>query len=94
MAVKKTVKHVKHIYFFYGQECPWCHKMMPNVEQIELELGIVVQKLEVWHDEKNAKILEKLNKGRCGGVPFMINTKNDKWICGFTDASEVRELCI
>ncbi len=55
------------------------------VEKLEKELGVTVEKYEVWNNEENAKKLEELDRGLCGGVPFFYNTENEKFICGSTD---------
>lgn len=70
------------LLFFYGTECPHCHRMDPLVERLEQEEKVKVTRLEVWHDEANAKILEDLDRGRCGGVPFFFNRKTGAWLCG------------
>lgn len=70
---------------FYGEACPHCITMRPLVEQLEQELGVSVEKLEVWNDEQNAAILEKCDAGVCGGVPFFYNTVSKKTICGSAD---------
>lgn len=67
---------------FYGKECPHCIRMMPLVERLEKEAGLKVERLEVWHDQENAKKLEEYDKGQCGGVPFFINTETGAIICG------------
>lgn len=70
---------------FYGTECHFCHEMDPIVEKVEKELGIKFKKIEVWHNAANAKLMEKYDRGFCGGVPFYVNTKTGKWICGAVD---------
>ena len=67
---------------FYGTECPHCIEMEPLIERLEEELGVKVTKIEVWHNEANAKRLQETDKDRCGGVPFFYNKKTGKWICG------------
>ena len=56
--------------------------MKPLVEEVEKELGLKVEKLEVWNDEENLKKLEAVDNGRCGGVPFFYNDETDEFICG------------
>ncbi len=73
------------LYEFYGEECPHCQKMAPKVEKLEEEEGVEVEQLEVWHDEGNADRFRELDDGKCGGVPFFINTESDQWMCGETD---------
>ncbi len=67
---------------FYGEECPHCITMRPLVERLEKEEGVTVERFECWHNEENLKKMEECDKGFCGGVPFFINTKTGKWICG------------
>ena len=67
---------------FFGTECVHCHEMDPLVERLEQELKVKVERIEVWHNEKNAELLRQLDKGFCGGVPFFYNCKTGKWICG------------
>jgi len=74
---------------FYGTECPHCRRMEPLIAQLEGE-GHKVEKYETWHDEKNAAMLEKYDRGFCGGVPFFFNTDSGKWICGATDYESLK----
>lgn len=67
---------------FYGTECPHCNTMKPLVAKVEKELKVKVDKLEVWHNAKNAQMMQQYDKGRCGGVPFFFNKKTGKYICG------------
>ncbi len=69
---------------FYGTECVHCKEMEPLIEKLKQEAGLVVQRLEVWHNAQNAEMLKKYDKGFCGGVPFFINKQSGKWICGST----------
>jgi thiol-disulfide isomerase/thioredoxin len=78
------------LYFFYGEECPHCHEMMPVVDKLIAE-GTRITKLETWRIEENAKKLEGVDKGRCGGVPFFYNDENDQFICGSTSEENVRK---
>ncbi len=67
---------------FYGQECKTCREIMPLVERLEEELGLEIERLEVWHNYKNAELFKEMDKGRCGSVPFFYNRKTGKWLCG------------
>lgn len=77
---------------FYGQECPHCVKMNPLVDKLEKEEGIKVERVETWHNEENVKKYEQYEKGRCGGVPFFINTDTDKFICGEAGYEDLKKL--
>lgn len=80
-----------HLLMFGGTECVHCHEMDPIVEQLKKDEGIEIQYLESWHDDENAKLLEQYDKGRCGGVPYFYNTKNDKFICGSCDYETLKQ---
>ena len=70
---------------YYGAECQHCLKMIPLVEQLEKEENIKIERLETWHNSENKQKFEKADNGKCGGVPFFINTETGKFICGATD---------
>ncbi|MBI2971606.1 MAG: hypothetical protein HYY37_04290 [Candidatus Aenigmarchaeota archaeon] len=75
---------------FYGTECRHCIEMQPLIERLEKEEGVKIQKIEVWHNAANARLLEQTDKGYCGGVPFFINKKTGKWICGSTSYEKLK----
>jgi hypothetical protein len=56
--------------------------MDPLIERLEVETGLKVKKVEVWHNEANARLMREYDKGFCGGVPFFYNKKTGKWLCG------------
>ena len=58
--------------------------MEPLKEQLKEELGVQIRTFEVWYDSKNLELLQKLDRGRCGGVPFFYNKESHRWICGAT----------
>ncbi len=65
--------------------------MEPLIQQLERETSVQVERLEVWHDEKNMKTLEGYDKGVCGGVPYFYNTETNKSICGEATIEELKE---
>lgn len=75
---------------FYGETCPHCVTMKPLVEKLEAELGVKVEKFEVWNNEDNAKKMEEYDTGLCGGVPFFFNTESKKFICGSSDYTALK----
>lgn len=79
------------LLLFNGTECVHCHEMEPLVERLEKETGIKIEKLEVWHNAKNAKLLQELDKGYCGGIPFFFNKKTGKWICGSASYEKLKD---
>lgn len=78
-------KEAEHLIEFYGTECPHCIEMEPHIDRLEKEEGIKITRLEVWHNSKNAALFQKMDDGKCGGVPFFINKKTGKFICGSCD---------
>ena len=76
---------------FYGETCPHCIEMKSIVEQLEKELGVEVEKYEVWNNEENVKKMEEYDKGLCGGVPFFFNTETGDHICGSTDLDGLKK---
>jgi len=79
------------LLMFTGTECTHCHELEPLIEKLEKELGVKVERLEVWHNSENMKKLQELDGGKCGGIPFLFNEKNEKWICGSADFEKLKE---
>ena len=65
--------------------------MDPLVERLEDEEGAKIARLEVWHNEANAKLMREYDNGFCGGVPFFFNKKTGKWICGSADYERLKK---
>lgn len=76
------VTEKKRLIEFYGTECKVCKEMQPLLDKLKKEEKLIVEKLEVWHDTKNAELLKQYDRGLCGGVPFFYNTASGGWICG------------
>ena len=81
----------KRLIMFTGTECTHCHTMNPLVEQLEKELGLKVEKLEVWHNSENMAFLQQLDQGKCGAMPFFYKEKSGKWICGSTKYEKLKD---
>ena len=80
-----TQESEAYLLEFYGIECAHCKKMEPLIERLQTETGLVVERLEVWHNDANARLMREYDKGYCGGVPFFFNKKTGKWLCGSND---------
>jgi len=67
------------IYFFYGEECPHCHNIMPFVENMTRKYpGANIQILEVWHNQTNQQIYQQANAAagiKRFGVPEVVSGK-------------------
>lgn len=74
---------------FFGTECGHCKTMEPLVARLEKDLGLTVEKYETWHNEQNEAKRASYDKGRCGGVPFFVNTDTDAVICGEVEYEEL-----
>lgn len=64
------------VYFFYGEECPHCHNVMPFVESLKKKYPDVdFQILETWHNTTNQALSVTLNRklgAENAGVPEVI----------------------
>lgn len=86
---------MKKLVMFHGQECPHCRKMMPLVDKMISEKGIDLEKLEVWHNDKNADTMrsyKEIIKPKCGGqlrVPTFLNTETEDIMCGEVEYAEL-----
>ncbi|MBI2671784.1 hypothetical protein HYX16_02525 [Candidatus Woesearchaeota archaeon] len=76
---------------YYGTECHFCIESEPLIKRLEKEEKVKITKIEVWHNSQNAKLLEKVDNGKCGGVPFFFNEKTGKWICGMPTYEQLKE---
>lgn len=80
---------------FHGRECPHCAVMHPVVDKLISE-GFVFEKLEVWHDKKNADQMRshaKVIMTACDGdlsVPTFFDKENNRAICGEMSLSELK----
>lgn len=78
---------------FTGRECSHCLRMDPVVEAVERDVGRPIEKLEVWHHEENAHLMEdgpytEQLREACGGflgVPAFYNEATGEALCGEQD---------
>ena len=74
------------VYFFYGEECPHCHNVMPFVESLKQKYPDVdFQILETWHNETNQALSVSLNQKlgiQSAGVPEVIVVGNNTPLIG------------
>ncbi len=85
------------LIMFYARECPHCKAMMPHVEKLENEEKISFEKLEVWHNEKNADLMRSYRPAiapKCGGqlrTPTFFNPETSDVLCGEVSYKELKE---
>jgi thiol-disulfide isomerase/thioredoxin len=77
------------VYFFYGEECPHCHAVMPFIQNLSDKYPEVdLQMLETWHNETNLALSNSLNE-KLGiqnlGVPEVIVVGNNTPLIGDRD---------
>ena len=84
------------LIMFHGQECPHCQRMFPLVDQLEQETGLTVERLEVWHNDKNADLMRSKKDvitPHCGGqlrVPTFLNSETSEVICGEVEYNKLK----
>jgi thiol-disulfide isomerase/thioredoxin len=88
----------KRLIWFFGRECPHCKQLHPVVDKFIEDSGIKIEKLEVWHDDKNAQLMRShgdVIAEACGGslgVPSFYNEKTGKALCGMrVDAAKLQK---
>jgi len=75
---------------FTGKGDDYCKSMEPLKERLKDELGVEIRCFEVWYGTQNLDLLQKLDRGRCGGVPFFYNKKSRRFICGATTYANLK----
>ena len=84
---KKVESDKINIYFFRGEGCPHCadeEKWFKTLEK-EYKDKINIYEFEVWHNEENAELLDKVKKemgSKATGVPFTVI--GDEYFVGFS----------
>lgn len=77
------------VYFFYGEECPHCHNVMPLILNLTKKYPEVdFRILETWHNETNQAQSVALNKElgeKNAGVPEVIVSGNTTPLIGDRD---------
>lgn len=87
---------MKNLIMFHGQECPHCKKMHPLVDKLEKETGVSVERLEVWHNDKNADLMRSkrdIISPHCGGqlrVPTFLNSDTGEVMCGEVEYNQLK----
>jgi len=70
---------------------------MPLVKKLEKETGLKIEKLEVWHNEKNADLMRSYKDviaSKCGGqlrTPTFLNQETKNVLCGEVKYSKLKK---
>jgi thiol-disulfide isomerase/thioredoxin len=74
------------VYFFYGEECPHCHNVIPFIQNLSKKYPDVdFRILETWHNETNQVLSLSLHKKlgiQSAGVPEVIVVGNNTPLIG------------
>lgn len=74
------------VYFFYGDECPHCHTVLPFIRNLSLKYPEVdFLTLEIWHNKTNKALYESVHHqiGKPStGVPEVIVIGNTSPLVG------------
>jgi len=74
------------VYFFYGEECPHCHNVIPFIQNLSKKYPDVdFRILETWHNETNQALSLSLHKKlgiQSAGVPEVIVVGNNTPLIG------------
>jgi len=71
--------------------------MMPHVDRLEKEEKVKFDRLEVWHDEKNADLMRSYRPviaPKCGGqlrTPTFFNPETSDVLCGEVSYEKLRD---
>lgn len=69
---------------FYGETCAFCKQMESLDAKLEKELGVKLERLEVWNNEQNREKMLGYHSV-CQGVPMYINEETKVVLCGAVD---------
>ena len=72
---KETYKEPAKVYMFRGEGCGFCAKALAFFEEIKEKYDFELITYEVWYDEDNKKLMDKVAAGfgdDVSGVPYII----------------------
>ena len=90
LPVNEYAQGKPYLIQFKGKGDDYCAQMEPLKEQLRVEYGVEIRTFEVWYDSKNLELMQRLDRGRCGGVPFFYNKRSRRYICGATTYDNLR----
>ncbi len=88
LSISTEAKEKVKLYLFHGDGCPHCAEEIKFLEKISQKYdNLEIVKYEVWYDENNQKLLEKVKKKmniKGNGVPITIIGSTS--ISGYTES--------
>jgi len=90
LSLEESAAGKPYLIQFKGKGDDYCKQMEPLKEQLRDELGLEIRCFEVWYDSKNLELLQRLDRGRCGGVPFFYNKRSRRFVCGATTYANLK----
>ena len=76
------------LLMFNSKNCEGCEAMNPLVERLEQEQGLKVERLEVWYNNDNQKLLSQYSG--ISATPFFYNESTEKKILGECDYESLK----
>jgi hypothetical protein len=77
------------LLYFRGETDKYSEMMEPLNRELARE-GFNMKRFEVWYNTRNTELMQHLDLGRCGGVPYYYNKNTKRFICGATDINNLR----
>ena len=80
-----------NVYLFYGDGCPHCAKEKEYLNELKETYDIDLKLYEVWYDEENIELLNKVQKAldaESNYVPYTVI--GDKHFVGFNDDTKTQ----
>jgi hypothetical protein len=82
------------LLMFYEKECVNCFKMMFFVEKLEKEIGVKIEKIEIWNNPRNKLMYHKINQENIDRVPFFYNQKTRKALSGVSSFDKLKKWAV
>jgi thiol-disulfide isomerase/thioredoxin len=80
------------LIYFYTDDCEICKTMDPELKKLEDRYDNEIMKVNVEEGEDERALFDELALDECGGVPFLYNQENQKFICGFATAEQIEDI--
>lgn len=61
-SIAKAENNVIPVYFFYGESCPHCAELKPELLKLKAKYNIKISFFEVWNNDGNSELLSNIKK--------------------------------